>query len=111
MKRVLAAIALAASLAPTGALADPDEPIACKRIIVKAATFKLDGTFKSFGLVKVFCKGTFTMPSPGAAPMFMGLGVRPDPPGVLSPNRYVIFIGVDGVTILFGPVIFATGDT
>jgi hypothetical protein len=60
---ILAAAALAALLTPTGASADPDELMPCKIIIIKAPPAGVGA-----GLTKFVCKGSFALPSPGAAP-------------------------------------------
>jgi len=75
---VLFAIAAAALLAPRGASADPDELMPCTIGIVKAAP-----AAGGNGLTKFVCKGTFTLPSAGAAPTGFSLsfGINTVPPG------------------------------
>jgi hypothetical protein len=75
---VLFAIAALALLAPPGASADPDELMPCKLVIIKAAP-----AAGGNGLTKFLCKGTFALPSAGAAPTGFSLsfGVNTVPPG------------------------------
>jgi hypothetical protein len=78
---ILAAAALAALLAPTGAFADPDELMPCKIIIIKAPP-----AAGGNGLTKFVCKGTFALPSAGAAPTGDNLAVSVD---TVPPGNYV----------------------
>jgi hypothetical protein len=77
---LVAATALAGLLlAATGAVADPDELMPCKILIIKAPSGARSG------LTKFTCKGTFALPSAAAAPTGLagGLLVSVDtvPPG------------------------------
>ena len=75
---VLFAIAALALLAPPGASADPDELMPCKLVIIKAAP-----AAGGNGLTKFLCKGTFALPSAGAAPTggSRSFGINASPSG------------------------------
>jgi hypothetical protein len=85
MRRLFASLltsaALVAVVAPTPASADPDELIPCKRLSVRAAPA---GRY-DLGITRVVCRGTFALPSPGAAPISIArVGVNVVPPGTFS---------------------------
>jgi hypothetical protein len=73
---ILAVAALAALLSPGSVQADPDETIPCVLGLIKAPP-----AAAGQGLTKFVCKGSFTLPSAGAAPGDLDFDVNVDPPG------------------------------
>src|SRR5262247_3213264 len=74
---LLAATAAIALLSPVRALADSDELMPCKIVLIKAPP-----AAGGLGLTKFVCKGTFALPSAAAAPApNVGVSVNLVPPG------------------------------
>jgi hypothetical protein len=74
IRRILLLVTLASILAPASALADPDELMPCRFVIVRS----MGPSFTRFS-----CKGTFALPSAGAAPTggAASVSVNTVPPG------------------------------
>src|SRR5215813_3002560 len=93
--RVIAAAALGVWLNPGAAQADPDEFIECRLAIIKAPPAGSAGQ----GYSKFVCRGTFTLPSAGAAPSGSGfrIGLNPGPPGFVFPPSDLAFTFCSGL--------------
>src|SRR5262249_43547736 len=80
---------------PGAAQADPDEFIECRLAIIKAPPAGSAGQ----GYSKFVCRGTFTLPSAGAAPSGSGfrIGLNPGPPGFVFPPSDLAFTFCSGL--------------